>query len=397
MLFSQQNAWDHPCQTVFYRDRLAKREQLYYPHSLLYIDMRPGREHLYQGKLQALQHRLNQGKLEISAEDKQLLSTLLSEGLSTDWFLDTKVVSVWLGAMNYYANFSDFDLPPLELVVAHAESHISSILQQLEQIRPAGIVLSGSPKMLTEVCRDPITQDTCQCTRFCLNNHIPILGICFGMHLLGYERFLTRPDWLTVPPDMNVEFHNRLRGAFSNCQPESRRMIYGSRMVRRLMRHPIMNQVDKMLGLKVHSQHFWPGHPAIPTQAILAESSRYFRHSSQTKKRYQLTQKVIEVLSCGPLAIGTQLHPELTPQLLMALTYTEEFQQSLLAEGHDLAFLRQEINDYPQGYFAGQRLGYNFCKRIMMPRYVTSLPISKHSQETILQRLVEKEPTLTLP
>jgi GMP synthase-like glutamine amidotransferase len=396
MSLSQPNDWDRPCNTVFLQDRINRSQSLWGPSSVIYYDSRPDQIYHYRGQLHALHTDLSKKDPVKSPAHQEVLSDLLEDGLALDWFIDTKIPAVWLGAMNYYTNPASLNLPPLELVVAHGESHANIINEQLTTVLPAGFILSGSPKMLTETRYDPVTISTCQTIKTLSDNRVPCLGICYGMHLLCYALLDILPGWLTVPDDMYVEWHPRLNGAFSSCTPQARRMIYGSRMIKRFFRHPMLNQVHKLLALKAHSQYI-PPHQINPShQATLATSQRLFRHSKHSKQREQVAQDVVEVIELNPYTYGVQPHPELTPQFLIALAHMEGYQQIFGEQQISLPLLFEELDQYPRGYFAGQRLGYNFTKRIMMPAYIDNLGVAQSVKQILQQRLVEKNPSLAL-
>jgi len=392
-----------PCQTVLFRDR-----PVIGPNSVVFLDNRPGQEHLYhhrfvrmykerqQAGTAELLRRLREADPNANAPldppeleelvgptaaapadpDADALSTLLEDGVGRGLFRDTTKVAEWIGAVNHFAGWENAGVEPMELVVTHAENHIETLIRRIiaQRIRPAGIILSGSPKMLTQVRGTRVIRQTLLLVDHALRRQIPILGICFGFHLLMYARYRAMVRWLRVPEDAGAEFHPAL-GEFSEWTnlPDNRRMVYGSRRVHRIRHHPVLNQVDRVLGLMVHSQHLWPDHSRIPQDAVLAVSHRYFRENRWMRAEDQIRQTVLQVVEAGPVAIGTQLHPELTPELLLALTYVPAYADALTREGYRLDLVRCELKRYPKGHFAGKRIGYNWVKRIMAPAFIERL------------------------
>ncbi len=349
------------------------------------------------------------GKIQAGAIDGALplvelpnpeLRKMMEEGVTNGWFRDTTRIAEWIGAINAYADFPSMRAAPLELVIAHGESHIYDLLKQVAEggLRPAGVILSGSTKMLSDVLDTPVIKATLALVRYCLDQDIPTLGICFGFHLMAYARYGALAEYITVPSGMGVEFHQR-HGMFSPVTAGARRTVYGCPRILRAQEHPVMNQVDRILALEVHSQYLWPGHPRIPATAVLAKSKRLFRPGQQAPGSRTVVQEMIEVLSCGPWAVGTQLHPELTPELLLIVTYFPEIVAMLESEGQSLDLIRKEVKDYPGGtYFAGQRVGYNWVKRVVALAYIIGLEahglLNQRTREILLRRLVEKDPTV---
>ena len=342
-------SWVRPCKVLLFRD-VQKIE----PHQVLFLDNRPGGEHLYEAEVTDLSSHIREGTphpvlegfrkkgrsgIDV-AEDEEVrealfgrggkppaqaeLERVIEYGLPRGDFRDTAKVAEWIGTINGYADFQSLGLRPLELVVAHAESQLDVIARILTVggVRPAGVILSGSPKMLSEVFETPVIQKTLVLIRHCLEEGVPLLGICFGFHLLAYARFGQLTEWLMVPEGAQYEWYHALR-EHTPCEPGRRRMIFGSRKFKRRNEargHPLLVRVGGTFGLKVHSQCLHREMEGIPDQAVLATSNRYFTpDESMAKLSKMIRQEVIEVIAAGDLAFGAQLHPELSPELLWVL------------------------------------------------------------------------------
>ncbi|OGH64554.1 MAG: hypothetical protein A3J66_01675 [Candidatus Magasanikbacteria bacterium RIFCSPHIGHO2_02_FULL_47_14] len=380
------------------------------PHTVLYVDNRPGDGvHSYHRKIRETHALVRDIEGGVIPEDLPLsevpedLRKIMSRGLRAGLFKDTTRIAEWVSAINGYANFEQVVIEPLELVLVHAETEIDELVRVVVEkgAVPAGIIFSGSPKMLGEVLDTSVIQQTLRLAQHCLNKDVPLFGICFGFHLLAYAAYGALAEYITVPEGMGVEFHHG-RSLFSPVTPGMRRMVYGCPRIRRVeshsRAHPLMNQVDRILALEVHSQHLWPGHPLIPLQAILATSSRFYRRSRNSKAETTYTEKVVEVLKFGPWAYGSQLHPELTPELLLVLSYFSDLVEWLEHEQQDVELIRAQLRAYPsKTYFAGQRVGYNWVKRVMAVRYIMLLEdvgsINTTVRQLLLERLVRKDPT----
>jgi len=379
-----------PCKIVFFRERPYIK-----PNQVLFIDNRPGREHSYHDKLVDVFGLLRNSKLDISDENIPILREIIERGLRNGGFKDTTRAAEWLGSVNQYANFLGFNIEPFELLIAHAEDHIHEIIKimVIDGNWPAGMILSGSPKMLSEVLTDTIIQQTLRLICSILDKKIPILGFCFGLHLLAYSKFGALAEYIHVPEGMGVEFHPKLeaKNKFTNSISGDIYTVYGTSFVRRVVKHKVLAAVDKIFGLEVHSQFLSSDHPSISNKKILAVSKRFFRENKMSKKQYE--QVMIEVLEVGEVAIGTQLHPELQPELLLALSYLPEISSWLKNEGQDLQRLRKELGMYPKSFYAGQRIGYNWVKRILAPDYIRKMISDEKSQRTLLDRLKYRDLT----
>lgn len=382
-------AWVKPCKVVLFREQPYIKS-----NQILFIDNRPGREWSYHDKLVDVFGLLRKGELEIDPDDSTALRRIIEGSLANGGFRDTTQVARWIGAINYYADFASFGIKPLELVVAHAEDHIEELYDLVVENSslPAGVILSGSPEMLSDLLDDPIMVRTLELIRFFLQNNIPIIGFCFGLHLLAYAKYGAKTSYIHVPDGMHVEFHPRwkVEDKFTGCTPGSRYAVYGTSFIRRVKKHKVMSAVDRVLGLEVHAQFLSPEDPLIPEDMVLAVSSRFFREKKMTKK--QVEQVMIEVLQVGDVAIGTQLHPEIQPELLLALSYLPDIVEWLQGEGQNIEKLRSELKNYPKSYYAGQRIGYNWTKRIMAPQYIRASIGDERSQRILLNRLKYRDP-----
>lgn len=391
-------------------DRFARPEDIT-SATVLHIDNRPGQVDGYERRIReaervAFTHRLKPGRLpgrgvprEFAADPD--LFNRISDGLRQGNFRDTTSLAGWLQVVNQYANFPGCGLPPLRLLVAHADTQINQIHHAIvmQGRRPAAVILSGSPKMLTEVHDTPVIEHTLLLILHLLEERIPLLGICFGAQLMGYTAYGAMVEWLTVPGGKYYEFHRRLKRFSPRLIPGNKRMIIGSRKITRLPNclHPAMNQVNGVAALKLHSQGFLWDQCAIPPDKILATSERDFTPKNRGMRYLEglTSQRLVEVFSAGRYALATQLHPELRRDLILVYSYFPDFAAWLEGEGYDLDLLRQELSLHPDSPFeAGQRLGYNFTKRVAALLYVIRAVqhrlISYEQAQLLLWRMMKR-------
>ncbi len=397
----------HRCPVTLFRNDQSLGYEIH-----LHLDNRPGQEGKYHTLIKtALVPLLEGGNIPLEFLDiKEVpgdLEQIVRQGLADGSYLDWTKIAEWIGAVNSFANFESIPrVRPLRVVVAHAESHIYELCDLVirQKIRIAGLSLSGSPKMLSRVKKHRIIQKTLELIRYCLDLDIPIFGNCFGLHLLGLAAYGVVPSYLHVPHGHAFHMHRPfgdLTTHFTKVVPGKRYMVFGVERIRKIVSHPVMNRVDHVPGLEVHSQKFDPNDARLSGH-VIASSYRLFRDRiarGRSKKGpvSEVRQDIVEVLSAGPFAIGTQLHPEYTARFLQVLTYVPAVAKWIKSEGHDLAYLRERLRCYSDNrYYAGQRIGYNFFKRILGVRYIMDLEtnelISAQEREMLLQRLVRKDP-----
>lgn len=389
---------------VYHWEEFSRRKERSgnpFEHVIFMVDNRPGGLNLYHkniGNAAEIMRGLEGGMipqdLPFTEVPDELLRARIEAGLKSGAFRDRDKVREWMHLANSWADWKSVGLAPLTLVHVHAESDIAELVKRVveDNHRPAGIVLSGSPKMLNEVLKTPVMQKTLELIDYALKQEVPTLGICFGMHLLTYARYRILVDWLRVPDKMHVQFHRGL-GRFSRVEPGQKWQVYGVERLRDVVHCDFMNGVDKGTQiLEVHSTYVAPqrlydiGHGS----SILAVSRRRFRQGLNASAG--VVQHIVEVLECGPVAYGTQLHPELTPDLLLVLTYIPAYKEFLELEGHDIELIRNQLRNYPaDSYFAGARMGYNFIKRILavdrITRAVESGRIAGREARKLLHRL----------
>ena len=314
----------------------------------------------------------------------------LHDGVDAGRFQDTNLMADCLGTVNRRIGFARLGLEPLKLLVANTFLHVERLydLLVIQGQRPAGIILSGSPLMLSEpeVYGHPAIKKMLALIRYCLKHDIPVLGICFGFHLLCLAKHGVRTRYLTVPDGQGVEFRpNAPKGfrSFTPVRSGQRRMVYGcARLIRTrsprikgraARRHPVLNHIDRRSPmLEVHSQYIDPDDTRLARRGVLAYSERFFRKDVFTPERNQVVQRMLEVMEFGPFAIGTQLHPEFDPAFLIALTMLQEYANPLEAELQDLPYIRAQLQAYRdlhRPYATGAQILYNWCTRILAPAH----------------------------
>ncbi len=372
-----------PCPTYIYRkgDRIKG-------NTVVYVDMRPGQEHIYHKMIQETLDSANGNKwtdLFINTGvGRQDLRKMLLRGVDDGWFKDTDKIGRWLSWANNSGAFSARGAKPLELLIVHAESHISDLCHQImvEHSRPAGIIFSGSPKMLDQVKDTSVIQDSIRLMQFCHEIGIPGFNICFGCQMMAHALFGVMPEYLIAPEQASllVESTGATSRRFFPVSPGERLMIYGRQrlqVVRTKRSHPVLRMTHNTFALEVHSMYLDPDHPSLRS-SVLAVSHRRFARVGRTKRKHEIHQYMVEVLSAGPWWIGTQLHPELTPMLLYVLTFHRGQEAQLRAEGHDIQYIRdqlyEQISRHDQyRYYTGERVGYNFIMHILCVNYIYRL------------------------
>lgn len=404
-----ESARDIPsCEIVIYRDTPFKDDlsSVIDKSSVVFVDNR-GREGQYHHVVtDEIFQPLRNGSLKTSNEQRanELLRAII-KGVKEGRLRDFTQVAKCLGTVNYYANFESLGIKPFKLVVINAEDHIAEMIKLIierkgPKIRPAGFILGGSPKMLSleKIYKSSVIKQTKRLIVFCLRHEIPIFGICFGFHLLSWAKFNIRPDWIRVPKNMTVEFHPRwkARDKFTTGLSSGQRYsIFGTSLIRRAKKHPVMAAVDRVLALKVHSQYIDPGRLNEKQKgSMLAVSERLFRETKNSKAKTQIKQKIVEVMSFGPVAAGSQGHGEMSSELLYALAHSKSVSGPLEDEGHNMERILDEVIDYPtDSLFAGVRILYNFVKRILAPDYIRSLGLNDYTENMLFERLIRRKPS----
>ncbi len=359
--------------------------------TVLYIEQRPNAPFRYDAWIRTAYEKLLQladGQVPIDLPgafitDPALRHTIAT-GLDRGHFRDTTHVEEWLAAVNRdFEQLDNNEIPPLHLKVVHAETDIDLLKRVMidEGHRPAGVYLSGSPKMIPKTIHtDPAVMQTAEVCEYLLEHNIPMLGICFGLQLLGYVKWGAMVDSLINPPRMRLRvLQEKPKRIVHPITPGAQQRNFGVYPIElRNSDHPILRDVSQPYGLKSHSTYFPFPHPVIPADAVLATSARRFLPDHHAPTDEELTDRVIEVLQYGAVAFGTQLHPEFTPDLLLALTHLPVVEQELKTEGLHVEFIREQLRPLSADDSTLQRFGYNFTKYYLVPQYLERL--LRHSQ-----------------
>lgn len=372
------------------------------PNHVVFVENRPVRPWVYHDMIadaySALQ-QLEGGTIpsdlpaEFIKDDR--LRHMVEDSIRQGKLKDTTKIAGWLDKMNTTpSRFGELGIPTLDLVLAHAESPVSPdapdrrIIDELTATimggnHPAAVIFSGSPKMLSEChATDPAVAKAIELARYCLTSNIPMLGICFGMHLLAFARYGEKAlvQWLTTPAGMSLKVFPAGDGNKIELEPATpgqKQMVYGTSRIKRrsaMSNHPMLKFTDRVEGFEVHSQFLSPDQ--VPADVVMATSSQRFRESRMTRSRDELIRDMVEVLQCGAVAYATQGHPELTAELLLAITYMPKYEAVLRAEGHNLERVRAQFKrQLGSGtkWGVGERYGYNFIKYIVLANYVKKL------------------------
>jgi hypothetical protein len=320
---------------------------------------------------------------------------LLRDGLRHGWFLDTNKIRTWIQKINRIFDKSTIRLPQLQLLVfhSHTESQDLHRLVVKKGFRPAGKLLSGSGDMLDQEYKKRYSQRTLSSLQSCLDRSVPVLGMCYGYQQLEYQEHGILPIHHSVPNRANHELLPQVDHV-ARVNPGQRRMVYGCRKIEAIggIDHPVMFGVNSLQGLEAHSMGYELGHPdcKIPIQTILATSRRHFISDKESGLDQDST--IIEVVAPRPNAIGVQLHPELTPEFLIALLELSNFSGLLQSQGYDLEMLREELRLHPKDSMsAGERLGFNFLSRVLVPDWLEYLVdrsiITRNESKELLELL----------
>ncbi|MBF0107012.1 MAG: hypothetical protein HQM16_17010 [Deltaproteobacteria bacterium] len=391
------------------------------PNHVIHVNNRPSdadRPHLFHDKIQSAYRELKrlerEGKplpdhLPTEFVTNKKLRRLVETGLANGRFKDTTHINHWLDKMNrYIAGFKRQGIDELQLMEVHAGSHIEALTEEIlgNNHYPAGIILSGSSLMMTDAKYENETVKKIMELVRDLGTDIPILGICFGMHLLtevfyGSEGDIV--DWLTVPKGMGYKLRESdLKPVPVGVRPGERQPVIGRTTVQWTgPNDPLSRFGHKTDALELHFQHVPYPHMSIPNEAVLARSARTFLPTPDAPESAWVTEYTAEIICFGGRVYGTQLHPELTPDLLIALTYLPEYRDLFTKSGLDVGQIREDLSTYPHPLWAGQRYGYNWVEYVLLVDYIERL-LDDHevsSQKAayldgVLRSLEDKNPAL---
>lgn len=356
-------------------------------NAVIWVDSLPGCLSYHQGLLQrtwdaceALQGAPVPPDLPTEFVHDPAVRSLVARGLADGSFLMHAKVAQWLGAAN--ARWNATKLPPLELVLFHAETHGVALLRQLlGGERPAGIVWSGSSKMLSESMRsqDPAVMGAMAVAKHGFSRNIPMWGMCFGMQLLTYARYDAMVEFAQVPEGMNQRVLSVDPLDVIPVKSGARQRIYGPIPIElRHARHPLLTEVEKPLVLEARSQHIVFPHAKIPPEDVLAFSTRRFRAVDGDRSMAAHVVRTVELMQYGATAFGCAFHPELKPALLLALTYLPSYRNWLQEAGVDVVRSRRELAACldpmsPQAIAlaAGERIAINWVEKVLFPDYLS--------------------------
>lgn len=369
------------------------------PNTVLYINNRPGEipyqfhtdmRTAYRAMVRQTGNDDITQYLPKDTEKQRQVIAMIKRGLKDERFKDTRLISEWLHIINHeFVGFNLLNMPEmsLQLMVVSAEQYIDDLHDLLvrQNMRPAGVILSGSPKMLSKAAHnDDTVKKTLDICDHLLEAHIPVLGICFGMQMLAYVGYGAMCQYLETPPGMHYRIARKDPFLLEPVTPGVEQMIFGSWMVRWTGEYdPILRQTgSEVMALELHSQYLPYQHPNIPDDAVLAISSRSFlpdKPVGELDQNQVHIERMIEVLRFGgqQLAYGTQLHPELTPELLMAFTYHPVTRKYLIEQKMDVALRQEFLNSFPPTYhFTAEKYGFNWAKYVMFINYIEEVLMS---------------------
>lgn len=327
--------------------------------------------------------------------DGKYLRETVQKGLGNGDFKDTSRIRHWIGVINRFARFKENGLPRLVIKNINAEKSMTRIRETVEKERnhPAGTIFSGSPLMLSKTLyTNPAVAEADRFASFLLDEQIPTLGICFGMHLLAHARFGFMVKDLENPKTTTHRLVSSHPKIVEPVEPQAKRMAFGPWEIRPFNNDdPIMKLVNNVLALEVHSQYV-PFNSSIPMDKVLAASSREFVRIDENEEiSFSDLQIIAEVIKFSSYAYGLQFHPEFTPRMILILSYIHEYKEQLEAEGLNLSRLRKFLKDYDLltqmdggGYYPGERYGYNWVKYVLLPKYLRYL--YNHEQTTSAQK-----------
>jgi len=348
---------------------------------VVYIVNRVTSERKYHDQIERILEILDTGEMpygELVEMPGHNMLRLIRQGLDSGWYNEADKISQWVGATNLAGMFAYTSgrLQPLELLVVHADSHMHEVELKIcaGGQRPAGVILSGSSKMIDRVRTTPVVQSELRLIRYLLDQQIPCFGICFGFHLLVLARFGIQARYLHVPRTGKylVELRPGRNRIFHPMRAGKRLMVFGRSQVRRVRHdHPVMHYMREALVLQAHSMYVSADLTPSIAPFVLAEGllrfapSRYIRHGAEQ------VRQIVEVIEAGPWSVGTQFHPELSPELLYVLSFFRGVRRMLLEQRQPIEEIRERLLTFNRTtYFAGERVGYNFVKRVLAVNYI---------------------------
>lgn len=400
--------------------RFSRRKALS-PADVILVDNRPGKLHRYHSMLLEAAANLSTGQPISSVEGRALdlsgvgepetkaLLARIENGLNQGAFKDTTRIAAWIALVNKFAKWQTFMIPQMKLVLAHAEQEIDRLLLLIKERRqhPAAIILSGSPKMFSEVVGTPVVQKTIELVRYAIKERIPVFGICFGMHLLAHVCYNEVPvEYLTVPKGMKYLCHGSAHLDYKPVTSGERHMHYGVAVLAEVKPDPVTTSLQKGgRSIGVHSQVVFLDqlleHGCRKKNVLVLRTRRFA--SAPNLEAEMVTQTFVEVFRYAPgkgevpIVYGSQQHPELTVDLIYALTFVRSFAAALEREGHDIVDLRARLRSYMYRHSskvsassAGARVGLNFFKHVLAPFYIHRLRVEERVTKKQAKRLRDR-------
>lgn len=385
------------------------------------IDNRPGGLHRYHHMLEAAAN-LSSGQsigsdeehsLDLSGVSEPQTKALLArieDGLKKGAFKDTTRIAAWIRSVNKFAKWHVCNIPPLKLVLARAEQEIDRLLTLLKERhqRPAGIILSGSPKMFSEVLDTSVVQKTIELVQYAIEHRIPVFGICFGMHLLAHVCYNKVPvRYLKVPKGMKyVVYRSADTLEYRPVRSGRRYMHYGVAVLADVRPDCVTTSLQKgARSIGVHSQVVFLDDllkRGCRKEDLLVLRTRRFT-SEASPEAQSVTQTFAEVFRYipddgqGPIVYGSQQHPELTADLIYALTFVKSFAAALEREGHDVDDLRARLRSYmyrhpseASAYSAGAKVGLNFFRHVLALSRIRHLLVERKISKKQAKRLRDR-------
>lgn len=333
------------------------------PETIIYIDNRADDIHFH--------HRMARQMYEAGEfRNNRRLQKRVEKGLARGDFQDTTKIYNWIDEIN--RDLQRAGKKPLRMVVAHAESHIEDIHHQIvtEGRRPAGLLLSGSPKMLTEAeGGDPAVRRTLDLTRYALDQGIPMFGLCFGMHLMAYARYGAMVKYMINPAASAYRVVHSGRRTYRMPAPAGQKqMIWGAENITATRDHPLTRGVGVAPAIQGHAQYIPFPHPQIPSRHVLAISDRSFIPQGGKLRDAKQVDAITELLECGPKAYGTEFHPEITGETAIAMSYVPQFKPLLV--DLDFSQVMKDIDGYGRARRRGEQVGRNFMREVLLPDYL---------------------------
>lgn len=344
-------------------------------NTVVYLHNRPIEPHGFHHQIQRLHDLVRSGDgrdtdaahgIPAAWRQDQRLHNMIGKGLVDGSYKDTTLLVHWLETFNREAQLTEQGIAPLELVLVHAEAQLADIVTELVQrkSRPAGVILSGSIKMLSQVSdHDLVVQETLGLIQYLLREEIPTFGICFGMQLLAYARFGALVERRMLPPAVTTQVCNDDAAGVVHqpVQGGKGQIIFGLHTATRQRAHPAM-PLSVVEGMSMNAEYLPYPHAKIPAAHVVATSA----------KRYlpETTIEGIEILECGPVAIGTQFHPEASPLYTLTVSYLPEFEAALIRDGYDLHRLRAALVARIGQHVSATTVGQAWVTNVMGAQYL---------------------------